>query len=99
MAASGHSADGQLWLAFEEFPDAFGLLAEIAALGGHEFGAWLHGDGEFAARAAQVPDPGNRPVDEQHREVAGLATGSQRAFGRRLCCKNEDDPVELGLFW
>lgn len=48
---------------------------------GAELVEWLHGDVEFAARAAQVPDPGNRPVDEQHREVSRLASGSQRAFG------------------
>src|SRR5437763_207576 len=81
MAACGHSADDQLRLAFEEFPDAFYLLAELAALRGGQVVEWLHGDGEFSARAAQVPDPGNRPVDEQHREVSGLATGGQRAFG------------------
>ena len=45
MAACGHSADGQLGLAFEEFPDAFHLLAETAALGGGEGIEWLHGDG------------------------------------------------------
>src|SRR5215470_19257469 len=80
MAACAHSADDQLGLAFEEFPDAFHLLTEIAALGSGEFAEWLHGDSEFSARAAQVPDAGNRPVDEQHREVSGLATESQRAF-------------------
>jgi len=32
MAACGHSADGQLGLAFEKFPDAFHLLVKVAAL-------------------------------------------------------------------
>src|SRR5215472_10705454 len=82
MGACGHSADGQPQLTFEEFPDTFYLLVEAAALRGGEFVEWLHSDVEFSARAAQVPDTGNRPVDEQHREVSGLATGSQRAFGR-----------------
>jgi hypothetical protein len=36
MAACGHRADGQLGLAFEEFPDAFYLLVEVAALRGGE---------------------------------------------------------------
>src|SRR5438876_2167490 len=81
MSPCGHSADGQLGLAFEDFPDAFHLLVEVAVLPGGEFVEWLHCDVEFSARAAQVPDPGDRPVDEQHREVSGLATGSQRTFG------------------
>src|SRR6266702_5206842 len=85
MAACGHSADGQLGLALEEFPNAFYLLVEVAALRGGEVVEWLHCDVEFSARAAQVPDPGNHPVDEQHREVSGLATGSQCAFGSRPC--------------
>ena len=81
MSPCGHSADGQLGLAFEDFPDAFHLLVEVAVLPGGEFVEWLHCDVEFSARAAQVPDPGNHPVDEQHREVSRLASGSQRAFG------------------
>jgi hypothetical protein len=81
MAACGHSADVQLGLAFEEFPNAFHLLVEVAALRGGKFVEWLHCDVEFSARAAQAPDPDNRPVDEQHREVSGLATGSKCAFG------------------
>src|SRR6266571_8466265 len=85
MGTRSHSADDQLRVPIEEFPDAFHLLAETAALGGGEILEWLHGDGEFSARAAQVPDPGNRAVDEQHREVSGLATGSQCAFGSRPC--------------
>src|SRR5213083_1829989 len=40
MAACGHSADGQLGLAFEEFPDAFHLLVEVAALRGSEVVEW-----------------------------------------------------------
>ncbi|HEX6551794.1 MAG TPA: hypothetical protein VF026_03465 [Ktedonobacteraceae bacterium] len=81
MAACSHGADGQLGLAFEEFPDAFHLLVEVAALRGGEIVECLHCDVEFSARAAHVPDPSHRPVDEQHREVSGLACGSQRAFG------------------
>src|SRR5438094_2151695 len=81
MAACGHRADGQLGLAFEEFPNAFHLIVEVAALRGGEVVEWLHCDVEFVARAAQVPDPGNCPVNEQHREVSRLTSGSQRTFG------------------
>ncbi len=81
MPACGHSADGQLGFAFEEVPNALHLVVELAALRGGESVERLHRDVECPAGAPLVPDPGDRPVDEQHRKVSGLATGGQRAFG------------------
>src|SRR5260370_13556248 len=81
MPACGYSADGQVGFAIEEVPDALQLVVELAALRGGESVERLHSDVERPAGAALVPDPGDRPADEQHRKVSGLATGGQRAFG------------------
>ncbi len=80
MPACGHSADGQLGFAFEEVPDALHLVVELAALRGGESVERLHRDVERPAGAALVPDSGDRPADEQHRKVSGLAAGDQRTF-------------------
>ena len=81
MPACGHGADGQLGFAIEEFPDALHLVVELAALRGSEPVERLHRDVDCPAGAALMPDPGDRPVDEQHRKVSGLASGGQRTFG------------------
>ena len=39
---------------------------------------------ELAAGAALVPDTGDCPIDQQHREVAGLAAGQAKRARHRL---------------
>jgi hypothetical protein len=75
MPVCNHGADGQPGFAIEEFADALHLVVELAALRGGESIERFHHDVECPSGAALMPDPGNDPFDEQHREVSGLATG------------------------
>jgi hypothetical protein len=75
VRTGGHGADGQAGVGLEELADALHLVVELAAVRGREPAERLHGDLELPARAALVPDSGDRSVDEEHGKVAGLATG------------------------
>ncbi|HEV7127896.1 MAG TPA: hypothetical protein VGN32_10690, partial [Ktedonobacterales bacterium] len=80
MCAYRYGADGQARCTFEDRSDALYLGVERAAQRGGERVERFHSDVEVSARAALVPDPSDRPADEQHREVSSLAA-SQSALG------------------
>ena len=98
MPACGHGADGQVGVAFEEFPNALRLVVELAALRGGESVERLHRDVEFPAGAALVPDPSDCPADEQHRKVSGPAGKEQLAWlaADRVGVEVGEQPYALG---
>ncbi len=80
MCACADRADRQSRLSVEEASKTLNLLIEVTALSGGELFKRFYRDVKPAARAPLVPDPGNDPIDEQHRVVSCLSGRSQRAL-------------------
>src|SRR5262245_3522774 len=81
MGAYSHSADSQLGRAFKELPDPFHLLVKPATLCSGEYLQRLHRELDLPAGATLMPNPGDKPIDEQHRKVTGLAVGQRTGGG------------------
>jgi hypothetical protein len=70
----------QLGGSCQEFSDALHLEIELAALPRGQRLERLDRDGNLPAGTALVPHPARYPVDEQDREVPGLAIRGQRTL-------------------
>src|SRR6185437_15168554 len=82
VRADGNWADRECRPGLENRADPLDLFVELLTLAAGQGAQRLDGDGHLGAGLLLVPDTGDDTVDEEYREIAGLAPG-ERPIPRR----------------